>query len=119
MIVDGRIKLLQYDAIERFEAAGARLKDGSLHAAELLVAATGYANQQETVRRYLGDAIADRIGPVWGFDRGGELANMWRPTAQAGLWFTAGSLAQCRIYSRYLALQIKAREVGLLDDQVV
>ena len=26
----------------------------------------------------------------------------------------AGSLAQCRIYSKYLALQIKAREVGLI-----
>jgi putative flavoprotein involved in K+ transport len=115
MIVDGRVKLLQYDAIDRFEAQGARLKDGSLREAELLVVATGYANQQQTARRFLGDAIADRIGPVWGFDEGGELANMWRPTAQPGLWFTAGSLAQCRIYSRYLALQIKAREVGLVD----
>ena len=62
----------------------------------------------------LGDAVADRIGPVWGFDDGGELRNMWAPTAQEGLWFTAGSLAQCRIYSRYLALQIKAREDGLV-----
>jgi putative flavoprotein involved in K+ transport len=66
------------------------------------------------VRLYLGDAIADRIGPVWGFDDGGELRNMWRQTAQPGLWFTAGSLAQCRIFSRYLALQIKAIEEGLL-----
>ena len=114
MIVDGRIKLLQYDAIEKFEAGGARLKDGTLREAELVVVATGYENQQETVRHYMGDAIADRIGKVWGFDAGGELANMWRPTAQPGLWFTAGSLAQCRIYSRYLALQIKAREDGLL-----
>ena len=113
MIVDGRIKLLQYDAIETFEAGGARLKDGALREAELVVVATGYENQQETVRRTMGDAVADRIGTVWGFDAGGELANMWRPTAQPGLWFTAGSLAQCRIYSRYLALQIKAREEGL------
>ena len=45
---------------------------------------------------------------------GGELRNMWGPTPQEGLWFTAGSLAQCRIYSRYLALQIKAREDGLI-----
>ena len=59
--------------------------------------------------------IADRIGPVWGFDDGGELRNMWRRTAQPGLWFTAGSLAQCRIYSRYLALQIKALEEGLAE----
>ena len=82
--------------------------------AELLVLATGYKNQQDTVRLYLGDEIADKIGPVWGFDEGGELRNMWRRTAQQGLWFTAGSLAQCRIFSRYLALQIKALELGLL-----
>jgi cation diffusion facilitator CzcD-associated flavoprotein CzcO len=114
MIVDGRVKLLQYDVIDRFVPEGVRLEDGSLREAELLVVATGYKNQQETVRAFLGDTIADRIGPVWGFDPGGELANMWKPTPQPGLWFTAGSLAQCRIYSRYLALQIKAREEGLL-----
>jgi putative flavoprotein involved in K+ transport len=28
-------------------------------------------------------------------------------TPQPGLWFIAGSLAQCRIYSKYLALQIR------------
>ena len=83
--------------------------------ADLLVLATGYKNQQDVVRAYLGDAIADSIGPVWGFDDGGELRNMWRQTAQNGLWFTAGSLAQCRIYSRYLAIQIKACEEGLLN----
>ena len=66
--------------------------------ADLIVLATGYKNQQDAVRAYLGDAIADRIGPVWGFDEGGELRNMWRRTAQPGLWFTAGSLAQCRIF---------------------
>jgi len=81
--------------------------------ADLLVLATGYKNQQDTVRAYLGDAIADAVGPVWGFDAGGELRNMWKRTAQPGLWFTAGSLAQCRIFSRYLAIQIKALEAGL------
>jgi len=83
--------------------------------ADLLVLATGYKNQQEVVRACLGDAIADRVGPVWDFDEGGELRNMWRQTAQPGLWFTAGSLAQCRIYSRYLAIQIKALEEALLS----
>jgi putative flavoprotein involved in K+ transport len=67
------------------------------------------------VRAILGDSVADRIGPVWGFDEGGELRNMWGRTQQPGLWFTAGSLAQCRIYSRYLAIQIKAIEEGLLS----
>jgi hypothetical protein len=114
LIVEGKIGLLQYDDIERFVADGAKLRDGSVRKAELLVLATGYKNQQDTVRAYLGDKIADAIGPVWGFDKGGELNNMWKRTAQPGLWFNAGSLAQCRIFSRTLALQIKALEEGLI-----
>jgi cation diffusion facilitator CzcD-associated flavoprotein CzcO len=117
LIISGAIKLLQFSDIDKFVAEGARLKDGSVVPAELLVLATGYKNQQDTVRLFLGDDIADKIGPVWGFDEGGELRNMWRRTAQPGLWFTAGSLAQCRIFSRYLALQIKALEEGLLTDR--
>lgn len=114
LIVEGRIGLLQYAEIDRFVPEGVRLKDGSTMPTELIVLATGYKNQQETVRAYLGDEVANRIGPVWGFDEGGELRNMWRPTPQPGLWFTAGSLAQCRIYSKFLAMQIKAREAGLV-----
>jgi cation diffusion facilitator CzcD-associated flavoprotein CzcO len=115
LIAAGKIGLLQYDDIERFVPEGARLKDGGIVPADLIVLATGYRNQQNAVRLFLGDEIADRIGPVWGFDDNGELRNMWRRTAQPGLWFTAGSLAQSRIYSRYLALQIKAIEEGLLQ----
>jgi putative flavoprotein involved in K+ transport len=114
LIVDGSIGLIQYSDIDRFVPEGVRMKDGRILEAELLVAATGYKNQQEVVRLYLGDEIADRIGPVWGYDEGGEERNMWRRTAQPGLWFTAGGLPHVRIYSRYLALQIKASEEGLL-----
>jgi putative flavoprotein involved in K+ transport len=39
---------------------------------------------------------------------------MFRRTPQPGLWFIAGGLAQCRINSKYLALQIKAMELGTL-----
>jgi putative flavoprotein involved in K+ transport len=115
LIVSGAVGLLQFADIDTFAAQGARLRDGSVVPADLLVLATGYKNQQDAVRLYLGDEIADKIGPVWGFDEGGELRNMWRRTAQPGLWLTAGSLAQCRIFSRYLAIQIKALELGLLD----
>jgi putative flavoprotein involved in K+ transport len=114
MIVDGRVKLLQYDDIDRFVPEGVAMKDGTIRPLDLVVVATGYETQQAFVRQTLGDDVAERIGPVWGFDNGGELRNMWGPTRQDGLWFTAGSLAQCRIYSRYLALQIKAREEGLI-----
>ncbi len=114
LIISGDVGLMHFADIDRFVADGAKLKDGGVKPADLLVLATGYKNQQETVRLYLGDDIADKVGPVWGFDEAGELNNMWRRTAQAGLWFTAGSLAQCRIFSRYLALQIKALEEGLV-----
>jgi putative flavoprotein involved in K+ transport len=39
---------------------------------------------------------------------------MYKRTPQQGLWFIAGGLAQCRINSKYLALQIKAMELGKL-----
>ena len=37
---------------------------------------------------------------------------MWVRTSQPGLWFIGGSFAQCRIYSQFMALQIKACEEG-------
>jgi putative flavoprotein involved in K+ transport len=114
MIVDGRVGLIQFADIERFCAEGARMKDGTVRAADLIVLATGYKGQKEAVRPILGDTIADRIGTVWGFDEEGELAGMWRPTGQPGLWFLAGGLAQCRLFSKVLALQIKARELGIV-----
>jgi thioredoxin reductase len=118
LIVNGEVGLIQFDDIDTFVAEGARMKDGTLVPADLLVTATGFKNQQDVVRTFMGDAIADRAGPVWGFNDGGELRNMWCRTPQPGLWFTAGSLAQCRIYSKYLALQIMACEEGLIPAQM-
>jgi hypothetical protein len=115
LVINGEIGLAQFDELTHFEENGARLADGSLLPADLLVLATGYAGQQELMRRLFGDRVADRAGPVWGFGDDGELRNMWKRTAQPGLWFTAGSLAQCRIFSKYLALQLKACEEGLIS----
>lgn len=115
LMIKGELGLLQFDRIERFVADGALLKDGSVVPADLLVLATGYQPQQELVRRALGDEIADRVGPVWGIGEDGELANMFKRTPQQGLWFIAGSLTQCRVYSKYMAVQIKALELGLID----
>jgi putative flavoprotein involved in K+ transport len=114
MIVDGRVGLMQYADIERFGPDGAIMKDGSVVPADLIVLATGYEGQAAAARRLFGDAVGDRVGKVWGFDEEGELHGMWRPTGQPGLWFHAGGLAQCRIYSKVLALQIKARELGMV-----
>jgi hypothetical protein len=115
LIIEGEIGLLQYDDIERFVADGALMKDGRVEKADLIVTASGYYPPQELVRQLLGDEIADRVGPIWGIGPDGEMNNMYKPTAQKGLWFMGGGLAHCRIYSKPLALQIKAREAGLIS----
>jgi putative flavoprotein involved in K+ transport len=38
---------------------------------------------------------------------------MWKPTQQPALWYHGGNLAQSRTFSRYLALQLKARFEGI------
>jgi cation diffusion facilitator CzcD-associated flavoprotein CzcO len=114
LIVSRHIGLVQFADIAEFAAGGAILRSGEEIAADLIVLATGYKGQEHLVARLFGDAVAERVGPIWGFGDGLELRNMFTRTAQPGLWFIAGSLAQCRIYSKHLALQIKAAEAGLL-----
>ncbi|RQH11287.1 NAD(P)/FAD-dependent oxidoreductase [Bradyrhizobium sp. RP6] len=118
LIVEGKIWLRQFDDIESFVTEGARMKDGSTITADLIVLSTGYKPQEYLAQKLFGDAVADRVGPIWGFGDGFELRNMYARTKQPGLWFIAGSLAQCRINSKYLALQIKAIEAGILGRHV-
>ena len=104
LIADGKIGLAQFDELE-----------GLLKKADLVVLATGWKGQEHLVARLFGADVATRVGPIWGFGEGQELRNMFQRTPQPGLWFIAGSFAQCRIYSRYLALQIKACEAGFIE----
>jgi putative flavoprotein involved in K+ transport len=115
LIVEGEIGLAQFSDIATFAAAGALMRTGETLAADLIVLATGYKGQEHVVSELFGADVAARLGPIWGFGDGEELRNMFTRTAQPGLWFIAGSFAQCRIYSKYLALQIKACEAGLLS----
>jgi cation diffusion facilitator CzcD-associated flavoprotein CzcO len=115
LVAEGKIGLVQFEDIAGFDATGARLRDGRTLPADLVVLATGYKGQEHLVRKLFGEEVAQRLGPIWGFGEDQELRNMFRRTPQPGLWFIAGSLAQCRIYSRYLAVQIKACEAGLLE----
>ena len=116
LVVKGQIGLIQFSDVYSLVAEGARMKNGETIAADLIVLATGYKGQEHLVRKLFGGEIADRVGPIWGFGDTQELRNMYTRTAQPGLWFIAGSLAQCRINSKYLALQIKAIEEGLLPN---
>ena len=116
LIADGKIRLIQSSEIKHFVGSGLELTDGSTLKADLVVLATGYKGPDYIVSSLFGTEVAQRVGAVWGFDLDSqELRNMWTRTGQPGLWFTGGSFSQCRIYSRFIALQIDAIEAGRLE----
>ena len=102
LIVEGKIDLAQISELNSL-----------LRKVDLVVLATGWKGQEALVAKLFGEEVAARVGPIWGFGEDQELRNMFTRTAQPGLWFIAGSFAQSRIYSKYLALQIQASELGL------
>src|SRR3954469_420285 len=104
LIVEGKIGLAPLSDLSNF-----------LEKTDLIVLATGYKGQEHLVKKLFGDAVAAKVGAIWGFGEDQELRNMFSRTAQPGLWFIAGSFAQSRIYSKVLALQIKALEAGLVS----
>ena len=122
LIADGSIGLRSPVSITSIDEHAVCLSDGSRVDADLIVYATGFGSMTGWAAKLISQQVADRIGPCWGLGSGttkdpgpwqGELRNMWKPTAQAGLWFHAGNLQQSRSYSLYLALQLKARLQGL------
>jgi cation diffusion facilitator CzcD-associated flavoprotein CzcO len=114
LIVKREIALKQFADVDTFTAEGARMKNGEIIPADLIILATGYRPQEELVKKLFGDEATKRVGKIWGFGEAQELRNMYVRTGQPGLWFIAGGLAQCRIGSKQLALQIKAIEEGLI-----
>ncbi len=122
LIADGKIKLKSGVDVVRLAPSSAILSDGSELAADLVVCATGFATMESWAAQLISPEVAAKVGRCWGLGSGtrddpgpwqGELRNMWKPTRQPGLWFHGGNLAQARHYSRYLALQLKARYEGL------
>ncbi|GFF26975.1 probable indole-3-pyruvate monooxygenase YUCCA3 [Aspergillus lentulus] len=116
LIADRKIKIKRSpEGIAGFNDRELLLKDGSALDADIVVLATGYDNMRTTVRKVLGDRVADRCRDVWDLDEEGEINAMWRPSGHPGFWFMGGNLALCRVYSKFLALQIKAIEAGLVS----
>lgn len=116
LIIDGSISVVQAADLERLTPEGLLMQDGQTLCADVIVLATGYQNMQEGVRRLLGDEIAERVGPIWGFDENQTMRNMWQRTPQKGFWVTGGALMESRFHSKSLALQIRADLSGLLPD---
>jgi cation diffusion facilitator CzcD-associated flavoprotein CzcO len=114
LIVAGKIKVKHGAEIAGLDGRTVRFTDGTTMDTDMIVVAAGYQNMSESVRALFGGDVAGRVGPVWGLDDEGEVRAMWRRTGQPGLWIMGGSLQQCRPYSKYLALQIKGCQEGLV-----
>jgi putative flavoprotein involved in K+ transport len=121
LIASGEIKLKSAE-VDHLTETGVALKDGTELPADLIVYATGYGSMNQWAGALISQEVADKVGKVWGLGSGtakdpgpweGEPRNMWKPTAQENLWFHGGNLAQSRHYSRFLALQLKARLEGI------
>ena len=114
-VIDGKISVKTGQGVKALTPSGVTLTDNSHLPSDAIIYATGFGSMEEWVARLIDLKTADKIGPCWGYGSGyrgdpgpweGELRNMWKPTAQQGLWFMGGNLAQVRIYSRYLAMQL-------------
>jgi putative flavoprotein involved in K+ transport len=121
LVADGEVKLA-HGNVDHLTETGVVLEDGTELEADLVVYATGYGSMNGWAADLISPEVADRIGKVWGLgsattkDPGpweGEQRNMWKPTQVENLWFHGGNLHQSRHYSLYLALQLKARAVGI------
>jgi cation diffusion facilitator CzcD-associated flavoprotein CzcO len=113
LIVSGQIKVISGTEVAELRDHEVEFTDGRTLAADAIVVAAGYGDMQETVRELLGDRVAARVGPVWGLRDDGEVRGLYYPTGQPGLWIMGGSLVQCRLMSRILALQITASLTGV------
>lgn len=122
LVIDGSIKLKSGSDVSHLTESAVVLKDGTELPADLVIYATGYGSMNGWAADLISPEVADKVGKCWGLgsdttkDPGpweGEQRNMWKPTMQPGLWFHGGNLHQSRHYSRYLALQLKARQAGL------
>mmetsp|Transcript_4508 Transcript_4508/g.13371 ORF Transcript_4508/g.13371 Transcript_4508/m.13371 type:complete len:606 (-) Transcript_4508:312-2129(-) len=121
LISNGSIKL-KTGMVNRISPAGVVTDDNTELPADLVVLATGYQPVTSLAATFLEQDAVDKLGTIWGLgsdtagDPGpweGELRGMWKPTAQEGLWIHGGNLLQNRFYSQFLALQLKARQVGI------
>lgn len=118
LISSGEIGIVSGASVSALAVDGLKLDTGQEIAADVIIACTGYQSMHETMATIVSRQAADATGPCWGLGSGvrgdpgpweGELRNMWKPTAVKALWFHGGNLALSRFYSRFLALQIKAR----------
>ncbi|KUJ21180.1 dimethylaniline monooxygenase (N-oxide forming) [Mollisia scopiformis] len=112
-IAAGLIKVKSDTLPVRYVKDGLIFSDGTHLKADVIVFATGFVgNMREQVEQLFGSEIGDQVGDFWTLDKEGELKAAFKPTGHPAIWLHGGTIGQGRYYSRFIALQIKAKLLG-------
>ncbi|KAL5492812.1 hypothetical protein ACEPAI_4260 [Sanghuangporus weigelae] len=117
LIANGDIRLKSGGEIQEFTRTGLKFTDGVELNADIVVFATGFGDQREIANEVCSPEVTKALSPLWGIDSEGELRSAWRSSGHMQLYFAAGNFAMSRLYSHYLALQIKAQELGIFGER--
>ena len=131
-ISKGLIKI-QTSAPVSYTEKGLLLDNGTELDADVIVFTTGFeGNMKYMVKELFGEEIAEQMGDFWGLDEEGEIKGAWKANrelpyfrngegligkskltgADPAMWYHGGTLGLARYYSRFIALQMKAKMLG-------
>ncbi|KAI5892249.1 FAD/NAD(P)-binding domain-containing protein [Schizophyllum commune H4-8] len=122
-VIDGSIKLksgppakpLQGGSsvkLTHFTRDAAVFDDGSEVKADVVIFATGLGTVKDAVHQICDPKTAEKVKKIWALDSEGEINGVYRDGDVPGLYIMMGNLAICRLYSKYVAMQIAAKETG-------
>lgn len=79
-----------------------------------MIFATGFqTNLRDIVSQLFSPSISDAMGDRTGIDSEGEIRGAFRPGRQKRMYYVGGDQSQCRYFSRFVALSIKADVMGM------
>ncbi|KAL9079810.1 MAG: hypothetical protein Q9157_001319 [Trypethelium eluteriae] len=112
-IARGFIKVKSDSLPVSYTKDGLLFSDGDHLKADVIVFATGFVkNQRLVVAEILGQEVADQLEDYWGLNEEGEIKGAFRPSGHPAFWYHGGTIGQARFFSRFIALQIKAKLLG-------
>lgn len=121
-IINGNIAVKAGHGVKCLTENGLMLENGEEIEADCVIGCLGYGAMTDPIGKIISTEVQETIGKAWGMGSGigtdngpweGELRNLWKPTAQENLWIHAGNLALSRYYSKFIAMQLKARMEGI------
>jgi len=84
---------------------------------DTVVFATGHTGFPDTVRVTFGEKWVKQMSTMWSLDEEGELKGCYRESGIPNMHFMVGNFSGARFYSKVVALQIKAQQLGLFGER--